>query len=280
MSFQYAPAQFRLPKIPKWTPPDGFWRGLGDDEGLYAFYCPEWGGHVMSRSLCYSLKVDGTELKPVFSSVNGYVHWEGGGGCVYLSQTYDWVYVTSMYPGYEPLEEVVRDEETNERTYDGDSFYKIGSFPSPGGEARMTARGKLCGKEGKTLSASWTRWVGAGEFGKYKGEDGASGEKTLGLPRFRGNGAYYVRSFAKENNGHYRYGGIRFTDGKWVLGEIGSDGGWWEGSEPSKDGSVTFRFTKSKGSEATGNDVTVSLSDYVKGEETASVMLGEVAIWR
>ena len=279
MSFQYAPAQFRLPSIPKWTPPDGFWRGLGDDDGLYAFKCYDWGGYVMSRSLCYSLKVDGTELKPVFSSVNGYAYWGGSGGSVYFSQTHGWVYMTSMFPGYEPLEESTYDRETAEYSYDGDAFYTFSSFPTPGGEKEMTARGSLYGKNGKTLTASWTRWVGAKEFGKYKGEDGASGEKCLGLPRFRGNGTYYVRSFAKEN-GHFKYGGIRFTDGKWVIGEIGSDGGWWEGSEPSKDGSVTFKFTKSEGSEATGEDISVSLSDYVKGDETASVMLGEVAIWR
>lgn len=279
MSFQYAPSQFRLPEIPNWSPPNGFWCGLKEDAGYYAFYCSNWGGYVMTRDyFSYSLKIDNSELHPVYSSINGYCYWEGN-GYVYYSQTYGWVW-SNLFPGYEPLEEYEYDEEKKEYVGKGDAFYTIGSIPSSeSSEQEMTGRESNYGKEGKKLTAVWKRWVSSKEFGKYEPKGDASGDKHLGLPRFRGNGTYYVRSFAKEN-GYYKYGAIRHTEGKWVIGEIGSDSGWWEGSEPSKDGAVTFKFTVNKGSEAEGQDISVSLNDYVKGDESAAVMLGEAAIWR
>lgn len=279
MSFQYVPSQFRIPEVPDWTPPAGFWCGLGADAGYFAFPCSTWGGFVMTRDrLSYSLRIDGSELRPVYSSVNGYCYWEGN-GYVYFSQTYGWVW-SSLFPGYEPLEEREYDEERREFVYSGDAFYVIGSLPTSDGAGReMTGRGANRGKEAKKVSATWNRWTSSREFGKYEPQGGASGDRFLGLPRFRGNGTDYVRSFAKEN-GHYRYGAIRHTEGKWVLGEIGSDAGWWEGEEPSKDGAVTFKFTANEGSEAKGRDVSVSFVDYVKGDERAAVMLGEVATWR
>jgi hypothetical protein len=97
--------------------------------------------------------------------------------------------------------------------------------------------------------------------------------------RFRGGGEYFVRSFAK-TNGYFTYGRIRNADGRWVIGEPGSDAGWHEGSEPSREGTVTFRFTKKEGSEAQGKDIAVSLYDHVKGDERSKAYLGEVAIWR
>jgi len=279
MSFQYVPSQFRIPQVPNWTPPDGFWCGLKEDAGMFAFRSYNWGGYVMTKDcFCYSLKVDGSELKPVYSSINGYAYWEGS-GYVYYSQTYGWVW-SNLFPGYEPVEDREYDEEKKEWVYSGDAFYTISSLPSSeDSEQEMTGRGTNYGKEAKKLTAVWKRWASQKEFGKYEPKGDASGDKYLGLPRFRGNGTDYVRSFAKEN-GYYKYGAIRHSGSKWVIGEIGSDSGWWEGSEPSKEGSVTFKFTVNEGSEAKGQDISVSLYDYVKGDERAAVMLGEAAIWR
>ena len=280
MSFQYVPSQFRIPEVPNWTPPNGFWCGLNADAGYFAFNAGySWGGYVMTRDyLCYSLKIDSSELHPVYSSINGYIYWEGN-GYVYYTQTYGWVW-SSLFPGYEPLEETEYDEEKKEWVHTGDAFYTIGSIPySEDSEQEMTGRGTNYGKEGKKLKCVWKRWASNSEFGKYEPKGDASGDKYLGLPRFTGNGAYYVRSFAKEK-GYYKYGEIHHADGKWVIGEIGSDSGWWEGSEPSKEGSVTFKFTVNEGSEAKGQNISVSLKDYVKGDERVAVMLGEAAIWR
>jgi len=281
MSFLYAPSQLRIPQVPGWSPPDGVWCGIGEDAGRFAFRMSAWGGYVMTDGgFCWSLEADGIEMRPVYSSVNGYIYWEAEGyGCVYYTQSYGWVWC-DVFPGYEPLEEVTQDPATGEAKFDGDGFYHIASIPCrDGGEAAMSPCGKLFGKPEKTVRAVWRRWASQYEFGKYGPKGGASGDRYLGLPRWRGNGTYYVRSPAKED-GHYAYGQIRFSDGKWTVGEVGSDSGWWEGAEPSKEGPVTFRFVANEGSEAEGADFDVAFLDCVRGDGTADVMLGEAAVWR
>lgn len=151
-------------------------------------------------------RINGTtwKLSPVLSSINGYVHWTGSGN-VYYTQTYGWVYMSGMFPGYEPLEEY--DYGSDDGRYTGDSFYALYSFPTGnGGAATLSTRGRLYGGETREVTAKWERWTAKrGEFGEYEPKDGAEGAKWLGLPRFRGNGEYFVRSFGK-TNGHFTYG--------------------------------------------------------------------------
>ena len=114
----------------------------------------------------------------------------------------------------------------------------------------------------------------------YEPKGGASGNKYFGLPRWRDSSSnYYVRSLEKKN-GRFSYGGIRYENGKWLLGELNSPSGWWEGEEPNKEKAVTFQFCKPEDSEITGSNRTLSLYDYVQGDETGVAYLGEVAIWR
>lgn len=279
MSFHYVPGQFRIPKVPNLTLPDGIWCGADSDSGVYAFDAGySWGGRIMSKEMCYSLSIGGSKLSPVFSSINGYIHWSGG-GYVYYSQTWGWVYMTGMFPGYEPVEDY--DYENGEYMWSGDRFYTLSSFPTSGRAGTLMPRGFIH-DSGEPLEAiaTWPRWTAKrGEFGEYEPKDGAEGTKWLGLPRFRGNDEYFVRSFAK-TRGYFTYGRIHHTNGKWVIGEPGSDAGWHEGAEPSRDGTVVFRFTKNEGSEAKGSDISVSLYDHVKGDEHGKAYLGEVAIWR
>ena len=114
----------------------------------------------------------------------------------------------------------------------------------------------------------------------YEPKGGVSGEKCFGLPRWRDNSSnYYIRSLEKKN-GRFSYGGIRYEGGKWLLGELNSPSGWWEGEEPNKEKTVTFQFRKPEDSEITGSNRTLSFYDYVQGDETGVAYLGEVAIWR
>ena len=132
------------------------------------------------------------------------------------------------------------------------------------------------------MTAKWKRWTSNNECGVYEAQDGASGEKILGLPRFRSGGyEYFTRSYAKAR-GHYTYGRIKYSDtyGKWVIGEVGSGAGWHEGEEPKVGGSVTFKFCRNEDSEAEGSDITVTYVNHVRGDETTKAYLGEVAIWR
>ena len=285
MSFLYVPAHLRVPEVPNFTPPNGLWRGVGRDDGLFAFQPGSWGwgGYVMTRgSFVFSLVVDGFELTPRYSTINGFMWWQGN-GFVYKSISFGWVYMAGKFAGYEPIEENYHtDEETGEFTAEGDYFWSFGSPPTePGREVELVGRGSNYGGEPKSMTAKWQRWTSNNECGVYEAQDGASGEKVLGLPRFRAGGEYFTRSFAK-TKGHYTYGRIRYSEtyGKWVIGEVGSGAGWHEGDEPQVGESVTFRFCRNEGSEARGSDMTVSYVNHVKGDETAKAYLGEVAIWR
>ena len=118
------------------------------------------------------------------------------------------------------------------------------------------------------------------QLGEYEPKGGVSGKKYFGLPRWRDSSSnYYIRSLEKKN-GRFSYGGIRYESGKWLLGELNSPSGWWEGEEPNKEKAVTFQFCKPEDSEITGSNRTLSFYDYVQGDETGVAYLGEVAIWR
>ena len=282
MSFQLVPSLFRIPQVPNVSPPDGIWRGKGGDEGHFAFKAgSSWGGHVIVRppNFCHSLQIDGSKLSPVFTDVNGFVYWEGS-GYVYYTKTYGWVWC-DKFPGYEPVESHKWKDDAYE--WRGDSFYSLGVPPSsPENGVQMQPRGGLR-EDGvaKTVKAVWPRWAATdGEFGEYEGKDGESGKKVKGLPQFKGAGETFLRSLNKDK-GRYAYGRIHYASGKWVIGEIGSAGGWHEGSEPKADGgSVTFRFTKPDGSDAEGSDIAVSFDRYVCGDESDTAYLGSAATWR
>ncbi len=286
MSFMYVPSLLRIPDVPCFTPPDGIWRGVGRDAGLFAFHSGDssWGSYVMTEgSFAPSLVVDGSGLTPQYSTINGYIWWSGN-GYVYNTVTYGWVYMTGKFAGYEPIEENFHyDEDTDTYSAEGDAFYSFRLPPyRPDSEVELIGRGSNYGKESKSMTAKWERWKSNTECGVYEAQDGASGEKLLGLPRFRTNGyEYFTRSFAK-TKGHYTYGRIKYSEtfGKWVIGEVGSGAGWHEGEEPKVGGSVTFRFCRNEDSAAEGSDITVSYVNHVRGDETTKAYLGEVAIWR
>lgn len=284
MSYQYVPGLIRIPKFPHLDAPSGVWRGKGSDDGYYAFRSTggSWGYNVIVRDkeFCPYLMVDGSRYTPVFTDINGYIYFKGS-GYIYYSLNWGWVQC-GVFPGYEPVETSEYDSEKGETLYKGDSFYTISSIPSSETQSvKMTPRGTLRNKDVKTLTAAWDRWSCDTEFGEYEAKGNASGTRILGLPRFRGNGEYFIRSISKDRNYRYTYGRIHYASGKWVIGEIGSAAGWHEGGEPKAGGgSVTFRFCVPEGSEVKGSDITVSFVDYVMGEETEVGYLGEVAIWR
>ena len=284
MSFQYVPGLHRIPKNPIMEPPTGMWKGVGNDSGYYAFEGPyAWGYHMIVREgdFCPHLLVDGRKYSPVYSDVNGYLYWSTGASHVYMSREWGWVH-TTRFPGYEPVETSEYDREKGEHVYGGDSFYVLNGIPyAEGEESTMVARGRIYGQSAKKVEVGWDRWTSETEAGVYEAKGEASGTRKLGLPRFRGNNAEtFLRSLEKKA-GRFEYGRIHYSQGKWVIGEIGSAGGWHEGSEPNAGGgSVNFRFCKPEGSDIEGKDIAVSFDTYVIGDGTTVGYLGEAAVWR
>lgn len=283
MSFQYVPTLLRTPSIPNWSIQRGIWRGVGMDNGLLAFNCGNYnlGNYVITQNLwAYQLKIDSSVYSPVFNDVNGYIYWQYNSYYLYYSRSFGWI-LHSRFPGYEPKENY--NSET--RQYDGDAFH-AGSIPTAadGATSYLQPRGtnRNGGGANKTISFQFPRWqsVNRTQFGEYEAKGGLSGKKYIGLPRWRDNSYnYYVRSLEKKN-GSFSYSNISLTNGKWVIGEVNSPAGWYEGEEPSKTAPVTFRFCKPEGSTISGYNRTLNLADYVQGSETTSAYMGEVAIWR
>ena len=283
MSFQHVPTQLCSPSIPNWTIPRVFWRGIGSDNGLLAFNTnnSSLGYYVIAQNLwTYRLKIDNVVYSPVFNDVNGFIYWQYGSSYYYYSRTYSWI-LHNRFPGYEPKENY--NSETSQ--YEGDAFY-AGYPPSvrDGAYSYLQPRGtnRNGGGASKMVYFDFPRWqsVNRRQFDKYEPKGGVSGDKYFGLPRWWDNKSnYYVRSLEKKN-GYFSYGGIRRENGKWLIGELNSSSGWWEGEEPNKEKAVTFQFCKPENSEITGSNRILSFYDYVQGDETSSAYLGEVAIWR
>ena len=283
MSFMRIPTNLRIPRTPFSSHPnDEFWRGEGYDRGLFAFSggSGNFGAHIISSAFAPSLVVDGNTLHPVFSDVNGYMYWETNRSAttVHYTRSWGWVYLRGGYAGQEPVEEWDPDRQK----YTGDSFHVVPGFPwRDDGEVNLQARGSSRDDAPVTLRVSWPRWTCDDEFGVYAPAGGADGERTMGVPRFRGNyWEEYTRSFSKDGTGHYTYGAIHWADGRWVIGTPGSPSGWHEGAEPTPGGSTTFRFTKNEGSEAAGSDIAVSFERWVCGDGSATALVGEAAVWR
>jgi len=220
-------------------------------------------------------------LEPGPIEKNGYV-WFGEDSAykVYRSMSFGWVITTGIYPGREPVE--VLDYDTME--WKGTSFW-TGIFPSPthGASTEFQPRGSAKGNGSAPnlkLQFWFPHWEKTGGVAGVYTPVGESGNITLGLPVWiDAAGTEYAQSL-NPVNGNYTYGGIRYADGKWVIGTVGSPSGWWEGSEPSINSSTVFIFTVPEDSEAAGSNKMITFSGYVIGDNTKEGHIGDWAICR
>lgn len=284
MSFVYNPTYFRLPRYPNASNSsiNGFWCGKGTDNGALVYL---WNGRYVMTTGQFGnfIRIGTTNYTPSHFEVNGYVWYSNNSNYLYYSKKYGTWVLCSKFPGYEPTE--VYDNE--KQAWTGDAFYS-GSIPSAsdGATANFSPRGtnRNGGGSAQTATYYFPRWEKATATstvtGEYLPKETNTGNKYFGLPRWRDNrGTYYIKSLVRVGS-YYTYGTIRNVSGKWLIGDVGSTSGWHEGSEPSKTGSVTFLFKRNEGSTVTGYDLTLTLYDYVLGEERSQAYLGEVAIWR
>lgn len=284
MSFCYNPTYFRLPRYSNVSNSsiNGFWSGKGTDNGYLVYL---WNNRYVMTTGAFGnqLKVGTTIYTASNFEVNGYVFYSSGSTYLYYSLKYSTWILHNKFPGYEPQE--VYNSET--QMWTGDAFHS-GNIPSAsdGATSTLTPRGtnRNGGGSAQTVTYYFPRWEKATSTsvatGEYTPKETNTGNKFFGLPRWRDNrGNYYIRSLVK-SDGYYTYGTIRNVSGQWLIGDVGSTSGWHEGSEPSKSGSVSFTFKRNADSNVTGYDLTLTMYDYVLGEERSANYLGEVAIWR
>ena len=266
---------------------------LGDDDDLFykLYYSSAVGKWVISNHYGMIFLQNTNELIPTYININGYCSYRNPYAVIlWYDVTYGWV--ISSTPGISPVEYWMPSDPINNPSgageYTGTAFY-TGTPPALGGSATFQARGSLRGTTKDaysgtaiTLTTKYERWESATLYGEYTAAGGASGTKYCGLPQWKdGSSNTYIRSVSKTSN-KYTYGDISYntTYSKWLIGTYGSTSGWYEGSEPSKTGSVTFTFTVPEGSELTGANKTITFDKYVKGENTETIYLTEAGTWR
>lgn len=261
-----------------------------DDEGYKLFYHSRLSKWVIGTYWGMIILRGSGQYIPTYKSFNGYSSYVLDSNVLWYDLIYGWV-ITTTTPGVSPIEYWKPVDPVNDPdgagSYQGTAFY-TGTPPALGGSATFQARGSLRGTTKDaysgtpiTITTQYQRWESATLYGEYTAAGGASGTKYCGLPQWTdGDDNTYIRSISK-TDGKYSYGNIKYdiTSLKWLIGTYGSASGWYEGSEPSKTGSVTFTFTVPEGSELTGTNKTISFDEYVKGENTQTVLITEVSRW-
>lgn len=254
--------------------------GEGTDSGKYAYkiklgYTEKY---VITKGyIGYKIKVNGTELTPIFHDVNGNVYFQSNRLFLWF-QGKQWILMGRNdnvddgkrgFPGYQPME--WRNSETEEM--EGDEWWS-GTLPTASGQTQIfyphgTAEGE------KTVEFYMPRWeqVSGGvdpneiicqNIGTYSDPDGVEDDLTVGTLMFSeesNSSKEHLKSITrttwrtfvpggfwacyKEYN-YFTYGEIyyAYTDQKraWVIGVLSSPDGWYEGEEPQKDRDVTFTF--------------------------------------
>jgi len=287
MSFIHCPSAIKIPVIPNMTPSD-LWSGAGNDAGVIAFASgatPIGARLITTGEVCYRFSVSGwSDFLPVYGVCNGYLYWYSESGRWLYYSSGKWV-IHNRFPGYIPS--ATLDDSTNK--YSGDAWYETDSLPfGDNATATFSPKGTFLndsGITGKLLTFQFPRWIAASTYGEYViagGQTGAS-PRIMGIARWIDDkGAYYLRSIGKTGD-YYTYGEIHYDNSTahWVIGTPGDAAGWYVGNEPVISGSVVFVSTLPEGSKLSPKEnLTISFSDYVMGEEKSTVWLGEAAIWR
>lgn len=289
MSFVYLPTTILIPRSPILDYGNGLWVGRDDDNGICAFsvwgVCDSW---IMSPEFAPDVVIGDIHLYPVYTNINGYMCWEGGGRCLYRSRTYGSFIMSDCFLGYEPLEKY----NLEEKEYEGDEFYKV-EFPwEYEGKGTATPRGCLRDKDGEEeleVTLEWREcWTCEDEFGEYLPlSPNTEDPLHIGLPTWEGSdGETYAKSLTKDGKGYHTYGKAFYNPyyKVWMIGEYNSPNGWWQSSgEPTAPNDCTFKFTipedMSMSQVEKKDDITLRFDTYTQGNNIRAVFIGEVSRW-
>lgn len=244
-------------------------------------------------SIGYSLKINGSVVcKPNYIFYNGYAGYSSGTGYnIWYDYNFGWVLSRNALGS--PLYEAwyYRDP-TNTSLggyYYGPGFYTLNSSSGKGialglgqtvtAYGRGYYRGDVYGCTSSntyTISTTWEYWQTSADttfYGKYLPKGTASGNRYFGSPQWKNGTIFYCRKPSPVST-KYSYGSITWNNdaAKYVLGVYGSPAGWHESdSAPVPGSSWTFRFAKSEGSEAEGENLTLSWDNWVLGPYTKTI---------
>ena len=305
MSFLAMPTNYRMDVPPlSW---DVFWYDQWNHLRLI-----RWGNDSLSPECCIvhtdhltpALLVDAYELDLQAGLVNGYPHWSDGTRHVFMSMDGNWILHTA-------LAEPRAYQLSNDGDWKGDGWWKLSNFYPSDIDTNPTldAKGLYLNEADApatppVVSWYWPRWIrdatesgaSAAPFGVYVATNEASmspPRRTVGCMRFRhgSSGGYWVESldgntFVRSYRGTTqtlaeKAGGIWATNG-WSATAAGS---WFQASSrPTREGGAIL--TPMKRDEAgepphtDGDSVELSFVDFVSSNETETIFLAEVALWR
>ena len=260
-------------------------------------YCYAFGDNrVVSASFGYSYTVGDSTLLPVMKWLNGYCYFSGDSKYIWYSTTWSSWVKTVTAPGFPPAEVWEWDDETETTgAYTGEEWYS-GTLPVFNSTSSFVARGSNRGDvQGEfngapiDVGTEWEYWQRETEdeshAGVYLPEGTAENDIIIGVPQFIDDtDETYVRSLEK-TDGKYTYDAIYYDSvySTWIYGTYGSDGGWWEGTEPDTESAVTFNFTYNEPEEGQeppiGEDFIVEFDKYVIGDDTEKSYTFNVGRW-
>lgn len=284
----------------------GFLQGTGNEDGYYCFTSGPHHPHpYIAKEWAPHLKFDGQEY-----SLTDYLF---NGQSVYASSAYGYVFYSSWENSWvwmQYLREPYYYTDIDGKTIKGDVFYK-GNFPNlNNGYIQWSIAGNtsdnpnLPRTKDVSLEQDYWEWYSngaksqslSGFCGKYHNLENDSW-KFVGIPTFLAytqqgyyTGEIFSRSFEKDQNKHYTYGGdkghsITRSMGIWVLGQVGH--GKW--SECDQEPSLTeeIQFTGYQLDEGTGSRVRDPKGDFIlkwngmeMGDKKNAILMGEVSLWR
>ena len=250
--------------------------GVFADEGLVVYYAAPLGMWVMINAGLQPypwdcvINFDGSPFSPI-PSILGNPAWLGAEGIMcysFISGNYqivpnDWAAAIAN-----PPENV--------------SWW---SCPGSAHSGTWTGHGTATGTKTSDVT-TWARWQCASPVGVYEPAGGATGNRVVGTPKFiDGAGKTYTKIIHTESvyfPPPFNYGDAKYVVGTgWVIGSINDATGWWVSTtEPSVLSPTTFTFTKPSGSEITGSNIVLTFLEYILGNQTKTLLLGEAAIWR
>lgn len=244
--------------------------GTGADNGKLVWHSARLNKWIIVNTGAWDATItfNGTSLGPYNVPVNGLPAWTGGSYCLYHLGVID-AWVVRAKGNIGQVTTVIPDTET---------WWLGGSNPI----GSFTKKGAAPSNQTSTIT-SWGRWESLTMFGKYEPVSPASGELTVGLIYYEdAGGAQYIRSLEKVG-GKFTYGAVHYDadNSVWVIGSVGSSGGWWQSASIGDESDYTFSFTQPEGGTLETPDKSLTFEGYTGGDnEMPMTYLGEAAIWR
>lgn len=174
--------------------------------------------------------------------------------------------------------------------YEGDKWWDAGVLADPPngvyrgrGFYRGDVLGQFSGDEIEVTMKQINGWVSNTLVGIYTSVGDKTGEITVGLREFTDQKNNYIQSSVK-TDGNYSFGDIHNDEIGWIIGTRSSTPGmgYWTGSKPDVDSSVTFtrvwNQTDPPTTDPEPDNLTISFIKYIENTTEEEIYIIDTSI--